>query len=77
MCEEVINLIIGQSILYTNEKNYTNFSLNNELKVFLAIILLSEYHKLPQEDMCWEQSADVGVPLVYKSLSKNRFREIK
>jgi hypothetical protein len=76
--EEVINLIMGQSILYANQKNYTDFSLNKEeLRVFLAMQLLSGYHRLPQEDMYWEQSEDVGVPLVYKSLSKTCFSKIK
>ncbi|XP_049947675.1 uncharacterized protein LOC126455961 [Schistocerca serialis cubense] len=35
------------------------------------------YHKLRHENVYWEQAPDVGVPLVFNSMSRNRFREIK
>jgi hypothetical protein len=41
MPEEVINLIMGQSILYVNQKNCAHFSPNQEkLKAYLAILVL-------------------------------------
>jgi hypothetical protein len=65
MPDEVINLIMGQSILYANQKNCTHFSPNQDkLKAYLAILVLYGYQKLPQEDMYWVQSADAGLPMV-------------
>ena len=68
----VLEVIINQSAIYANQKNNPGFSINKEeLKAFIGILLISGYHKLPHEDMYWEQAQDVGVPLVYKSMPKN------
>ncbi len=76
--DEIFDLIIQQSKIYASQKNNLKFSVNkDELRSFIGILLLSGYHRLPQEDMYWEQAADVGVPIVYQSMPKNRFREIK
>ncbi|XP_049947601.1 piggyBac transposable element-derived protein 2-like [Schistocerca serialis cubense] len=60
------------------QHNKINFLLTKEeLKSFIGILLLSGYHRLPHENMYWEQAPDVGVPLVFNSMSGNSFREIK
>lgn len=75
---DIFQLIIEESEIYAKQKNTINFSLSlEELKRFIGILLLSGYHKLPQEDMYWEQAPDTGVSIVFNSMSRNRFREIK
>ncbi|XP_047106612.1 piggyBac transposable element-derived protein 3-like [Schistocerca piceifrons] len=76
--EKLMDTIIEQSEIYACQHNKINFLLTKEeLKSFIGILLLSGYHKLPHENMYWEQASDVGVPLVFKSMSRNRFQEIK
>lgn len=76
--DDIFLLIIEQSQIYAKQNNFANFVLNeDDVKKFFGILLLSGYHSLPREDMYWEQAPDVGVSLVFNSMSKNRFREIK
>ncbi|XP_049808244.1 piggyBac transposable element-derived protein 2-like [Schistocerca nitens] len=73
-----MDTIIEQSEIYTCQHNKINFLLTKEeLKSFIGILLLSGYHKLSHENMYWVQAPDVSVPLVFKSMSRNRFQEIK
>lgn len=75
---DLIDYIIEQSILYARQKKDQTFIIDrNEFKVFIGILLVSGYHKLPQEDMYWEQLPDAGVPLVNNAMSRARFREVK
>ena len=48
-----------------------------DLLDFVGIFLLNGYHKLLHEDIYWEISEDVEVPLVSRQMSRNKFREIK
>lgn len=76
--DDLLNFIVEQSLTYARQKNNPNFSVNvNEVKIFLGILLFSGYHKLPQQNMYWEQSPDAGVPFVYNAMSRQRFKEIK
>lgn len=76
--DSVIQLIVDQTNLYAQQKNNHNFSITpREAKTFIAILLLTGYHQLPQERMYWSLSDDVRVNLVAKSMSRNRFLEIK
>ncbi|XP_047120564.1 piggyBac transposable element-derived protein 2-like [Schistocerca piceifrons] len=76
--EKVMDTIIEKSEIYARQHNTINFLLTKEkLKSVIGILLLNGYHKLPHENMYWEQASDVGVPLVFNSMSRNRFREIK
>ncbi|XP_046972429.1 piggyBac transposable element-derived protein 2-like [Vanessa cardui] len=63
--EEVISLIITNTILYANQNNRHTFQLDAvDLKKFLGILILSGYHKLPREDLYWSYDEDVGVEMV-------------
>lgn len=75
---EVRQLIVSQTMLYAGQKNQHNFSFNEEdLKVFIGILLFSGYHSEAREFMYWKMSADTHVPIVANSMSRNRFQEIK
>ncbi|KAJ8934302.1 hypothetical protein NQ318_000868 [Aromia moschata] len=76
--DEVIKLIVEQSNLYALQKNNHGFVVRHEeIKIFLGILLLSGYHKLPREPMYWGVDDDVCVPFVASSMSRNIFQEIK
>jgi hypothetical protein len=76
--DEVFQLIVDFSNLYASQNNRHNFSITvAELKTFFGILLLSGYHKLPREGMYWSLDEDIGVEVVSKAMSRNRFREIK
>lgn len=47
--KEIFKIIVGQSMLYAAQKNDHTFSLTeDEIKVFLGILMFSGYHKLPR-----------------------------
>lgn len=75
----VVKLIVDQSNLYASQNNnHSNFVLaEEELKIFIGVLLLSGYHKLPREPVYWSNDADLSVNLVASAISRNRFQEIK
>lgn len=75
---KVIKLIVDQSNLYAQQKNNHDFAVSDEdIKIFLGILLLSGYHKIPREPMFWSADEDVGVQCVVSSMSRNKFQQIK
>ncbi|CAK1600427.1 unnamed protein product [Parnassius mnemosyne] len=76
--EEVLQLILSNSILYANQNNRHFFQLDlRDLKKFIAILILSGYHKLHREALYWSLYENVAVALVSRAMSRNKFREIK
>ncbi|KAG5873792.1 hypothetical protein JTB14_024108 [Gonioctena quinquepunctata] len=63
--DKVIKLIVEQSNLYASQKNNHGFVVTEtKIKIFLGILLLFGYHKLPRAPMYWSVDNDVSVPLV-------------
>ena len=78
LSQDLIQDIIAYSIEYAKQKNNHEFNLtSNELKIFIGILLFTGYHRQPQEEMYWELLPDAGVPIVYNSMTRERYREIK
>jgi hypothetical protein len=47
---DVVSLIVEQSNLYSTQKNDHSFFVSKtDIRVFLGVLLLSGYHKLPRE----------------------------
>jgi DNA excision repair protein ERCC-6 len=67
-----------QSEMYSKQKLPTsNFVVSiEELKVFIAILLISGYNTLPRRDMYWSLDADLRNEAICCAMSRNRFREI-
>ncbi|XP_063847733.1 piggyBac transposable element-derived protein 3-like [Scylla paramamosain] len=76
---DIQKLLVQETLRYAHEKcNNPKFTFDTrDLLDFIGIFILSGYHKLPREDMYWERSDDVAVPVVSRRMSINRFREIK
>lgn len=74
---DLVQHICDQSILYATQKQKTFHVEPTEMRTFLAILLLTGYHTLPQERMYWSMDDDLGVPMVYNSMSRDRYLTIK
>lgn len=75
---EVYDLILSNTQLYAGQNNRHGFMLDREdLRRFLGILILSGYHRLPRERQYWSYDEDLGVPIVARSMSRNRFLDIK
>ena len=77
LLSDVLELMLQQTLTYALHKNDPHFTLKlNEIKTFMKILLFSGYHKLPQQNMYWEQSPDAGIPLVYNAMTRQKFKTI-
>ena len=75
--DEVIELIIRFSKTYAVDEGAHQFHLTmEEMRAFLAVILLSGYATLPRRRMYWEKLSDVNNEAVSSTLSRYRFEEI-
>ena len=76
---EMLKHIVLQTNLYANrDKNNEKFKvLECEMQKFLGIILLSGYHTVPEEQQYWSTQPDLRVEIVAKTMSRNRYLEIK
>ena len=68
--EEVLSLLMEQSIFYARQNNRHDFSCTiAEMKTFIGFLLFTGYHKLPREDMYWSLHPDCNIYVVRNSLS--------
>ena len=78
LLSDVLELMLQQTLTYALQKNDPQFTLElNKIKTFVGILLFSGYHKLPQQNMYWEQSPDAGIPLVYNAMTRQKFKTVK
>ena len=74
---EVIELIIRFSKIYAAGKGFHNFQVSmEEMRAFLALLLLSGYASLPRRRMYWEKRINVNKEVFTRTLSRHRFEEI-
>ena len=77
LLSDVLELMLQQTLTYALQKNDPQFTLQlNKIKTFMGILLFSGYHKLPQQNMYWEQSPATGIPLVYNAMTRQKFKTI-
>ena len=75
--EEVISHILDMSEKFAQQQNKKNFCLPEaDLKLAIAILIISGYSALPRRRLYWENSEDTYNPAVASSLTVNRFEEI-
>ena len=75
----MLDHFVTETTRYAHTK-YTdlNFSTNKEeMKVFIGILLLSGYHKLPQTHLYWDSNNDTTVTIVSNAMPRARFQLIK
>ena len=76
--DDVIEYMVRMSNLYAQrDKSKHSFSTDvAEMRLFLAMLLLSGYSVLPRRKMYWENSDDVFNRAMSHAMSRNRFEEI-
>nr|CAH7726921.1 unnamed protein product [Callosobruchus chinensis] len=75
---DIYNHISQQTNIYSSQKNKHDFFVSrDDIKIFVGILLLTGYHKLPSERNYWSLDDDLKVPIVANAMSRNRFLEIK
>jgi len=76
--DELIDYICDQSNIYATQQNRHGFDLKPfQLMNFLGFLLFTGYHKLPREDMYWENAEDCNVSIVTNAISRQSFRDTK
>ena len=73
--DEVISLLVKRTNSYARmEKGNVKYETNeNEMRLFLAILLRSGYASMPRRCMYWEGREDVANSFVPNAMARNRF----
>ena len=76
--DEVIDFMVRMTNLYANRgKGKHNFKTDSkEMRLFLAMILLTGYVPLPRRKLYWENSPDVHNEALSNAMSQNPFEDI-
>lgn len=76
--ETVINHIVDMTNLYAQrDKNMIDFHTDDcEIKLFLAVLLLSGYNPRPRTKMYFETEEDAACPIVSSLFSRKRFLDL-
>ncbi|XP_076047359.1 uncharacterized protein LOC143028888 [Oratosquilla oratoria] len=71
--------IVKETVRYASScKNMCDFTFSvDELKTFIGILLFSGYHKVPSERDYWSSEEDLGVPIIQRAMSRNRYQLVK
>lgn len=79
MNENIYEFIVKETVRYAvNMKNMQDFILTvEEVKVFIGFLLFAGYHKLPAEKLYWSEDEDVGIPIIKKAMSRNKYQKLK
>ena len=74
----LISLLEQTNLYATRDKNMQTFKSNDaEMKKFLGLLLISEYHNLPSEADYWSTAEDLETPIFSNIMARDRFRVIK
>ncbi|KRZ71345.1 PiggyBac transposable element-derived protein 3 [Trichinella papuae] len=74
----VEHIVIHTNLYARRDCNNKTFGASKkDIENFLGIVMLSGYHSLPHVQHYWSTQPDMGVPLVYNTMSRNRFIELK
>jgi len=76
--DDIVEFMVSMTNLYAQrDKGKHGFSTDvNEMRLFLAMLLLTGYVVLPRRKMYWENSDDVFNKVMSDAMSRNRFEDI-
>lgn len=75
--EDIVDLFVTESNRYAIFVNAENPNITpNEIKTFIAILILSGYNPLPNKRLYWDNQDDTRNILVVNSMRRNRFEQI-
>ena len=59
------------------QKNSKAVFTTADLETFNALLMLTGYHSLPITRMFWEKEDNIGLSILYESISQREFEELK
>lgn len=72
----VIKLLVDQSTKYAASLNCPNPNItHDEMKVFIAILIISGYNTIPSKNRYWDQGSDMRNEMIY-AMRRDRFKTI-
>lgn len=74
--EEVVNIIVEMSNLYALQRNHSLNLTEKEVRVYIAVLLLTGYLTPQNIRMYWEIKSDTHNEAVANAIRRNRFLEI-
>lgn len=75
--DSVVKLLVQESTKYAAFLNCPNPKItDDEMRAFLAILILSGYNPVPSKILYWDQHDDVRNVMVYNSMRRDRFKTI-
>jgi hypothetical protein len=77
--DSIYEYIVKEMVQYmVNVKNEQDFMLTaDEVKVSVGFLLLTGYRKLPSELLYWSEDKDLGLEMVKKAMSRNKYKKLK
>lgn len=76
--QEICEFLKNMFITYAKSKGDHTFDMStDDLKCYLAILLLSSYIDIPRWRMLWECDTETYNPTVANAMRRNRFEQIK
>lgn len=76
MSEDVVNLILKETVRYAGQKGRSLQLKIGEIYCVVAILFLSGYVSIPRRRMFWEDRDDVRNTLVVNSMRRKKFEDI-
>ncbi|KAM7314927.1 piggyBac transposable element-derived protein 2-like [Ixodes scapularis] len=73
----VSDVLVKESIRYTQQNGIASLTTNKEMKTFLGINFVMSYHVLPALRNYWSTLPDLGVPFIAAVMPLHRFEEIR
>jgi hypothetical protein len=49
----------------------------DKVRVFIGVLLLSDYHKLPSERLYWSEYEELGLEIAKKAMSRSGYKKLK
>jgi hypothetical protein len=75
--DDIIEFVCDSTMKYAGQKGNHTFSVDrNEMRSFLAILMISGYSTVPRRRMYWQKDDDVHNSAVKSLMARNRFEEI-
>ena len=74
---ELKAMIVEETNRCATQKNSKALFATADLETFNAMLMLTGYHSLPRARMFWEKEDDIGLSIVYESISRREFEELK
>ena len=70
-------MIVTDCYRYAAQKNTNSAFIVTDLEIFKAVLILRGYHSLPRPRLFWEKEENTGLSIVYESISRKEFENIK